>query len=156
LLERSIGYIGMPAFLSVSKDAVEAYVRRMWAALSNRVADASCGWILDLRNNTGGNMWPMLAGLRPFLGDGPLGAFHGPSISASSWRATAVVAVDVPATLRSLENASIAVLTGPRTLSSGEAVAIAFRGRQRARAFGQPTGGASTSNASYVLPDRAA
>jgi peptidase S41-like protein len=36
------------------------------------------GWIVDLRDNRGGNMWPMIAGLGPILGEGVLGAFVGP------------------------------------------------------------------------------
>jgi C-terminal processing protease CtpA/Prc len=38
-------------------------------------------------------------------------------------------------------------------VSSGEAVAIAFRGRPRTRSFGLPTGGLSTSNGALALPD---
>jgi len=33
------------------------------------------GWIIDLRGNGGGNMWPMLAGIGFVLGDGPAGSF---------------------------------------------------------------------------------
>ena len=31
-----------------------------------------------LRGNGGGNMWPMIAGVGPLLGEGPLGYFIGP------------------------------------------------------------------------------
>jgi len=33
------------------------------------------GWIIDLRGNGGGNMWPMLAGIGVVLGEADLGAF---------------------------------------------------------------------------------
>jgi len=33
------------------------------------------GWIVDLRNNTGGGMYPMIAGVGPLLGSGKLGYF---------------------------------------------------------------------------------
>ena len=35
-----------------------------------RAADAPdlAGWIVDLRGNTGGNMWPMIAGVGSTLG----------------------------------------------------------------------------------------
>ncbi|HLH08871.1 MAG TPA: S41 family peptidase [Terriglobales bacterium] len=42
------------------------------------------------------------------------------------------------------------------TISSGEAVAIAFAGRSREKSFGEHTGGYSTSNGRYPLPDGAA
>jgi C-terminal processing protease CtpA/Prc len=47
----------------------------------------------------------------------------------------------------------VAVLTGARTASSGEAVAIAFRGRARTRSFGAPTAGLTSANAAFDLPD---
>jgi hypothetical protein len=53
-------------------------------------------------------------------------------------------------------NPAVAVLTGPRTASSGEAVAVAFRGRPRTRSFGTPTCGMSTGNDVFPLSDRAA
>ena len=37
------------------------------------------GWIVDLRQNGGGDMWPMLAGVGPVLGDGPAGSFVFPA-----------------------------------------------------------------------------
>ena len=49
----------------------------------------------------------------------------------------------------------MAVLVGPRTASSGEVTAMAFIGRPAARLFGQPTGGYTTANRPYKLPDGA-
>jgi len=98
-----------------------------------------------LRSDTGGNMWPMLAGLKPFLGSKGLGTFVSPTGSSRPGVAGHGVGVDPPAALAALETAWIAVLTGPRTASSGEAVTIAFRGRPRTRSFGLPTAGLSTS-----------
>ena len=110
---------------------------------------AGCGWIVDLRTNGGGNMWPMLAGLKPFLGDEPLGTFVSRDNTSPPWKAGQAVGVEPPAALRGLEQ----VLTGPRTASSGEAVAISFKGRPRTRSFGQRTIGLSSANDSFPLPD---
>ena len=100
----------------------------------------------------------MLAGLKPFLGSADLGTFEMPSGSSVAWRAGANVDEEraTPARLAPLESAWVAVLTGPHTASSGEAVVIAFRGRPRARSFGLPTAGLSTANTRYPLPDGAA
>jgi C-terminal processing protease CtpA/Prc len=54
-----------------------------------------------------------------------------------------------------LRLAPVAILQGTRTASSGEAIALAFRGRARTRSFGQPTAGLSTANTSFPLPDGA-
>jgi predicted enzyme related to lactoylglutathione lyase len=49
----------------------------------------------------------------------------------------------------------VAVLTDSLTASSGEAVAVAFRGRPNARSFGWPTTGVSSANRTVFLPDGA-
>lgn len=52
-----------------------------------------------------------------------------------------------------LPQCRIAVVIGPRTASSGEAVAVAFRARPEVRFFGQTTAGLATSNQGLPLPD---
>ena len=58
-----------------------------WAASAQRaiaeVAPEVCGWIVDLRSNTGGNMWPMLAALGPLLDGGLVGAFTAPDATST-------------------------------------------------------------------------
>ena len=51
-----------------------------------------------------------------------------------------------------LSKIPVVVVTGAKTASSGEAVAVAFRGRPHTRSVGQPTLGVSTSNQMYPLP----
>jgi C-terminal processing protease CtpA/Prc len=50
---------------------------------------------------------------------------------------------------------AVAVLIGSGTVSSGEAVAIAFRGRVQTRTFGAATAGATNSPHTYRLADGA-
>jgi C-terminal processing protease CtpA/Prc len=61
----------------------------------------------------------------------------------------------LPSTLTALDSANVAVLIGPGTASSGEAVTISFIGRPHTRTFGSPTAGLSTANATKTLPDGA-
>jgi carboxyl-terminal processing protease len=150
-----VGYIKVPGYSGADAVAMRAYATRAHEAIGAAAALVACGWIVDLRTNTGGNMWPMLAGLQPLLGDGDLGAFETPAGLSRPWLAGQNVEVEPPATL-DLESASVAVLTGPRTASSGEVVTIAFRGRPHTRSFGEPTAGLSTSNRTVILPDGAA
>lgn len=127
---------------------------------------ARCGWVVDLRGNGGGNMWPMLRGLHSLLrsqvqGTETVGMF----ISGRTpllWQVdvTGVLQNGQPAadptlpvhTLRHV-GAPVAVLVGPRTASSGEATMLAFRGRAHSRSFGQPTAGFSTGNRPVQLDD---
>ena len=112
------------------------------------------GWIVDLRGNNGGNMWPMLAGLAPLTGAGPLGYFVQNVKGVESknvWKAD-VVKVKKAYKLKKPDT-KIAVLIGPRTGSSGEMTTVAFIGRSNTRLFGQPTGGYTTANRTFILSD---
>ncbi|WP_223496571.1 S41 family peptidase [Stenotrophomonas indicatrix] len=128
-----------------------------------------CGWIVDLRDNTGGNMWPMLLGVAPLLrtsamGIEDVGSFEtadGPvrwQTTASGVRMGEATRLDFgqPGYLPRQVGAPVAVLTGPRTASSGEATVLAFRGRAQTRSFGQPTAGVSTANVVRRLVDGSA
>jgi C-terminal processing protease CtpA/Prc len=154
-LAEGVGYIKVPGYTGADTAAGRAYTTRVHEALVGTFASVSCGWVVDLRPDTGGNMWPMLAGLKPFLGNADLGTFESPTGASQPWIAGQGVGVEPPSTLAVLESSWVAVLTGPRTASSGEAVTIAFRGRPRTRSFGEPTAGLSTANGTFPLPDGA-
>ncbi|HEU4670123.1 MAG TPA: S41 family peptidase [Dyella sp.] len=147
-----LGYIAMPGFDGVQPAAQQAFARRVIDGIARVQPQARCGWVVDLRQDPGGNMRPMLAGLRPLLGDGVVGGFRragGKVYPVYAHQPSSVDLPDGPA----LEHARVAVLLGPHTASSGEVVAVAFRGRPDTRSFGQPTAGLSTANAGYPLPD---
>ena len=125
------------------------------------------GWIIDLRGNLGGNMWPMLAGIGLVVGGGDLGSFQAPGGNNESWyyrdgRAGSHSAgqdlvgaqvkeppFDVP------ELPWVAVLLDRSTASSGEAIALSFAGRPRSRSFGEHTTGFTTANDEHPLSDGA-
>ncbi len=124
---------------------------------------AICGWIIDLRQNDGGNMWPMLWGLDPLLGTSPFGTFLPLDGSKVNWvRANGSIFPapgNLPETPANFQlrnsNAPVAVLVGPKTASSGEMVAIAFVGRTDVRHFGSPTAGYTSANTTHPLSDGA-
>jgi len=152
-LPEGVGYVSVPPYSGVEPGAALEYAKRLHETIAATAPSAPCGWVVDLRSNTGGNMWPMLAGLRPFLGGAGLGTFVSASGSSPMWVAGQYVSAEPPQSPVSLESAFIAALTGPKTASSGEAVTVAFRGRPRTRSFGQPTAGLSTANQTFPLPD---
>jgi C-terminal processing protease CtpA/Prc len=154
-LSGGVGYINVPDYFGGEAGAMRTYATRTHEALIGTLASASCGWVIDLRTDTGGNMWPMLAGLKPFLGNAGVGTFENPTGSSEKWVAGKGVGVEPPSSLAILESTSVGVITGRQTASSGEAVAIAFRGRPRTRSFGQATAGLSTANETFSLPDGA-
>jgi C-terminal processing protease CtpA/Prc len=122
-----------------------------------------CGWVVDLRGNLGGNMWPMVAGAGPIVGEGVLGHFIDPDSVVQTWtyvfggsRLDDQILTRVSDPYRLLEeDPVVAVLTDSLTASSGEATTIAFRGREQTRSFGGATWGVSTANRSFTLSDGA-
>lgn len=140
---------------------------RLQKVVTELDASHPSGWIVDLRGNVGGNMWPMLAGIGPLLGEGDdLGEFFNTD-GHSVWRYRDGVAAEVsegkvdayPAIegkpYHLAGTPEVAVLIDRSTGSSGEALAVAFRGRPRTRLFGEHTQGASTVNETFQLSDGA-
>ncbi len=141
----------------------QAYSARLREMLTALDGQGVCGWIVDLRDNGGGNMWPMLQGLDPLLGPAPFGWFVRPKGDTKVWQrsdgtilpAPAVAPDAPPAFGLRHAGAPLALLLGPRTASSGEMTAIALIGRKDVRSFGKPTAGYTTANRPLRLSDGA-
>ena len=105
-----------------------------------------CGWIVDVRENSGGDVVPMLLAVGPVLGSGPVIAFTGKrgieyeintgTDGCRRRRATSCRPIRSPTSLPLPPSQRS---TGPHTFSAGEAVMLAFRGRRQARSFGGVT-----------------
>ncbi len=151
LLAGGVGYILVPGYTGQDESLGEEFSERISAQIEHLADDVTSGWIVDLRENTGGNMWPMLCALKPLLGSDSIGSFRAPDEPTIEWHA-GDNANECHADA-ALESAWVAVLYGPRTNSSGEAVAVAFKGRQKTKSFGESTAGRSNANSSFELPD---
>lgn len=162
----TVGYVRVGAFSGTEAEAV-AFATSLQQTI--RAADRGdlMGWIVDLRGNSGGNMWPMVAGVGPVLGEGVSGHFINADdrgtqwsyFEGVSWESDPVsdilrVRVDQPYQLL-VARPRVAVLIDQRTASSGEATAISFKQRPDARFFGTPTCGLSTSNKGFPMSDGA-
>ena len=106
------------------------------------------GWIVDLRGNFGGNMWPMIAGIGPVLGEGIIGwIVYNNREYEREYRNGAALSLGetfagVGRAYRLLkEFPKVAVLTDGMVSSAGEAIAVYFKGRPDTRSFGTPTCG---------------
>ncbi len=169
VLPPGIGYVRVEGNFSSPLSRREL-ADQLQAAVQAQDRAGLVGWVVDLRENGGGDMWPMLAGVGPVLGDGPAGSFVFPegmttprvapgatqTFSYSGGAALADgrprVSVTTPYALRAPAS-RVAVLQDGGTGSAGEAIAIAFIGRPGARSFGAATYGLSSANVSYSLPD---
>jgi C-terminal processing protease CtpA/Prc len=161
-LAPGIGYLGLPSF-EASQQAAQQYALLAQDAIRRTDQVGACGWIVDLRNNPGGNMWPMLAGVGPILGEGVVGWFVDPDGVKQAWSyvdgqaqvaGSTVIAIKNPYHLKR-PDPPVAVLTSSMTASSGEAIVVAFRGRPHTRSFGDPTAGVPTANNGFQLSDGA-
>lgn len=153
VLPSGIGYISMPGYNGNDRKRARAFVQRVVSEIARISPDAQRGWVVDLRRNSGGNMFPMIAALSSLLGDGVLGSFQDRHGVLTPWQVQADMR---PKTVVNLNEMPVTVLIGPNTASSGEATAISFHGRPNTRFFGQPTAGLSTGNGVVGLPDGAA
>jgi carboxyl-terminal processing protease len=130
-------------------------------AIRERDRAGLIGWIVDMRNSRGGNMWPFLAAVGPVIGEGTLGFFIDAHKQPTPWgyaagrvwlgtEAQASSDLETPYKLAT-PNPRVALLTDIGVASSGEAIAIAFRERPNTRSFGTPTCGISTAVAQFPL-----
>jgi C-terminal processing protease CtpA/Prc len=157
-----LSYLRIPSFAGGTPVQQVDFAETLKSAIQANDGPEICGWVVDLRQNSGGNLWPMLAGVGPLLGEGALAASVYPD-----GRRTPVWYRDGQAgfgdytqlRLRSPYAAAagvpVAVLLGPATASSAEVLAVAFRSRAATRSFGAPTRGLSAGNRTFALADGA-
>lgn len=159
------GYLRVPFYAGPMNapltDSLQSALRTLEQA-------GACGWILDLRMNGGGNIWPMQTGIAPLVGDTVLSLQRsgGRVIGSTVYSGGATFMVDSAGTREEATRAAhpyvmqrpdapVAVLLDGATASSAEGIAIIFRTRPKTRFFGAPTAGYSSINEGYALPDGA-
>ena len=163
---KKFGYVVLPRCSAKDNDGLLLYAADVRRILADLETQNPGGWIVDLRGNTGGNMWPMLTGIGPILGDGAVGSFVAAGGSVTWFYKDGETGTRNPAGLETVSltlqegpvmspSAPVAVLVDGSTASSAEAIAIAFHGRAATRFFGTKTAGKSTAVQPFKLDDGA-
>jgi carboxyl-terminal processing protease len=164
---KNFGYIVLPRCSAKDNEGLLLYAEDVRRILTDLSAQNPKGWIVDLRGNTGGNMWPMLTGIGPILGDGAVGAFVATGGKMTWVYQDGKTGTRNPAGLETVSltlpeapapvapSAPVAVLVDSSTASSAEAITIAFHGRPDTRFFGTHTAGKSTAVQPFKLDDGA-
>lgn len=161
-LPDTVGYVRVTSFSGSAGEAT-AFANALQGAIAAADRDGLAGWVVDLRGNAGGNMWPMLAGVGPVLGTGRVGHFVDALGAANAWEyrdggswlgGLLFQGVDTPYRLRQ-ESPRVAVLVDGGTAGSGEAIAIAFQRRPETRSFGAPTCGLTLVTQQFTMSDGA-
>ncbi len=170
LLDDRTAYVVVPMCGATELSELRQYASLLRKVIASLEAQNPRGWVIDLRFNGGGNVWPMLLGLRPVLGDGTLTtslvngkvSSHVGCDNAAVWleygdkpvgAKQEQLRIELEANDRMIAPSRVAVLIGPWTMSSGELAVLAFRGRENTRFFGQSSAGLTTVTDYFVLRD---
>ena len=147
LLEGDIAVITLPRFSGQTQDENRRYARTVLDALPESLS----GVVIDLRGNTGGNMYPMIAAVHRFLPDDKILRFKSRKFNMPVTKDYVLRTVDIEA--QTQIDCPVAILTDGNTASSGEATLLCFRGLDYARSFGAPTAGYASANQPKAMPD---
>jgi carboxyl-terminal processing protease len=162
-----LALVVIPSFASPNRNELDDFATAIQTVISELVAHHPCGWVVDLRGNGGGNIWAMMAGIGPLLGDGVVKAsldhdnvktlefYQNGGAGERAAGQDAVYAKSNVAPVILSNTPPVAVLIDRETGSSAEGIAIAFRGRPVTNFFGESTFGAATSTFPFPLSDGA-
>lgn len=145
--EDGIPVVSVPHFAGNETQAL-AYTN----TLQNGIPDDVSRIILDLRGNTGGNMYPMIAGVNALLPDGIIIKFRN-KFGRETPLTSEFVTRNQGVARKSPISPKIAILTDESTASSGEALLICFRGMVNVKTFGSPTAGYASGNQTFHMKD---
>lgn len=147
-LPASIAYVRLEGCPCGDEAAITRYATALQQSIREADRPGLVGWIVDLREDRGGNMWPMIAGLGPIFGETIIGwIVHNNRDYEREYRNGAALSLDYPfasvADPYTLLQPSprVAVLTAETTNSAGEAITVFFRNRPNTRSFGAATCG---------------
>ena len=148
-LDDGILLIVLPAYSSLTIEEEQRYTNSVLEALPE--SGSLQGVIIDLRGNSGGNMYPMIAAVHRFMPDDDILKFKSRRSTMPIPRSYVLRSVGLEA--QPQINCPVALLTDEGTASSAEATLLCFRGLDYARTFGAPTAGYASANTPYPLPD---
>ena len=152
LLDENILHVVLPGHTGV-KVTDSLYIHTVFDWLQEHL-DAK-GIIVDLRENTGGNMYPMISAVSPLLPDGVILQFQSRKRTTPITLDYVVTSYDLtPGNIGKFPSSTpVAVLTSPHTGSSGEATLLCFRGLDNVKTFGGPSAGYASGNVTHLLAD---
>ncbi len=143
--EYGIAVIKLPPF-SGNRDEGIKYAKTVLDAVPDNIK----GVVIDLVDNRGGNMYPMIAAVHRFIDDDDILRFR--TRKRTQWILLSYVVQGTGVEHMSRIECPVAILTNEWTASSGEATLLCFRGLDYVRVFGSPTAGYASANQPFPLP----
>lgn len=160
LLEDKIGYLKI---VGIGPGDVKEQSNRIRNGIKDLKEMEVDKWIVDLRFNGGGNMEPMISGLAPLIGTGFIaGAINKESeireytIENGQFSNFGRLVCEMDNLPYIEEKEKVVVLLSRYTISSGELVAVAFKGRANTRFIGEESAGFTTGNGYDKINDEIA
>ena len=147
VLNDGIAIITLPRFSGQNQADNQRYALTVLDALPESLS----GVVIDLRGNTGGNMYPMIAAVHRFLPDDKILRFKSRKFNMPVTKGYVLQTVGIE--IQPQIDCPVAILTDDYTASSGEATLLCFRGLDYARSFGAPTAGYASANQPKAMPD---
>lgn len=160
-LRGNVAYLLIPGIGTPQEEP--RYIDAVLNEIDSLDSPQTCGWIIDLRGNPGGNLAIILQALTPFFADGRILGFvdaHGEEIWVTKggdeilydgWLYGLPDIGPVPELAK--PDAPVAVLIDGGTASAGEMTLIGLMSRADLRSFGRPTMGALGANIALPMLD---
>ena len=159
LISDNIGYVKI-RFIKFDTEKMNNQAEAFQKSICSLNSEKLKGFIIDLRLNSGGSMYPMISGVSALLGDGIIGGDENPALKKKQYYSIEKGNLIVPGELSTNlsfictnlpADMPIAILIGPFTASSGEMTAIAFKGRKNTKFFGEKTAMYTTSTKGFYF-----
>ncbi len=144
--EDGIAVVVIPRFSGTREEGI-----KYASVVVDSIPDSLKGVVIDLRDNTGGNMYPMIAAVHRFLPDDNVLQFR--TRKRQQWIPLSFAVNGTGLQQKERIECPVAILTNELTASSGEATLICFRGLDYVRVFGSPTAGYASANQTYPMQD---
>jgi len=156
VIGKNTGYIRIPGNSDFAFKKVDSIANDITTHINEINSTKIKAWIIDLRTNTGGNMYPILLGLKEFIGSDNVvfGGFrNSKGTSSGQWEIKdGKMLIDgielvrqVPLKTQIKKDIPIVVLTSCYTASAGEMTAISLIGRKNTSVIGEPTANYTTA-----------
>lgn len=140
--------------------AEKAFARRGSAVIANAAALTTCGWIVDVRRNSGTDVPVLVGTVAPLLPAGATlvevdraGAVTRLSLTDDAVTINGRTVLPLDPVRRIAQ--PVVVLQDTGTIRAGEAVVLSFRGREGATTIGGPTIGKAVDGTTELLADGA-
>ncbi|WP_148043504.1 S41 family peptidase [Chryseobacterium sp. G0240] len=155
VIDKKIGYIRIAGNNDFAFKKVDSLADDIVSHINHINSNKIKGWIIDLRLNTGGNMYPILLGLKEFIGNNIIfGGFRDAhNKPTGNWEIKEVrLLIDGVVLNRKTDldypiktDIPVVILTSCYTASAGEMTAISLIGRNNTFIVGEPTANYTTA-----------